>query len=492
MKKILSYILGWAVAASMLPGCSSFLEESSQDEIRPSTTNDLAQLLLGEGYPRNSFFIGYLDLMTDDVESAYNTRQGEYLRRGRAPFTWSTDVFEEMSAASTEGITTWQDYYNQISGCNVVMDNLDKVTGSEEDKANLRGQALALRAYYYFMLVNVFAEPYNAAGVDVTTSPGVPIILESAVTDYFPERKSIAEVYARIEADLLEAAPLMEQYGTNNGNSKVTDLFVHLLLSRVYLYMERWDEVIEEADYVIKKRPNLINLSTYWSSASMNVYATGSPERIWGYSSFMEYEDFFYGSNNGQDAFFVSKDLLGIYEVEYDEWNVEYSGDLRYIYYYELDNNYDQPTPVSPFKNQTQAVRTTDYQKGFRVAEAYLNRAEANIRLYLEDGSEERRQSALADLNHLREYRFDSYPGDSDYSGEALLDFCKTERRRELSFDDHRWFDLRRYGKPALTHSFSMESGPQQTYTLEEGSSRYVLRIPQVVMLRNPALVQNP
>ncbi len=490
MKKILSYLLVPALAGLLLPGCSSFLEESSQDEIRPSSTNDLAQLLLGEGYPRSSFYIGYLDLMTDDVQSAYNAQQGEYLNRGRAPFTWSADVFEEMSAASTDGISTWQDLYGYISGCNVVMDNLDNVAGSESEKANLRGQALALRAYYYFILVNVFAEPYNAEGVDVTRSPGVPLMLKSAVADEFPARESVAAVYERIETDLLEAAPLMERYGTNNGNYKVTDLFVHLLLSRVYLYMERWDDAIEQADYVIRKR-DLINLDTYYANTVMNIYASTSTERIWAYSSYREYDEFIRGQRSGRDAFYVSTDLLDNYEVEFDDWDEEYIGDLRFSYYYEFDAGYPSK-PVVPRKSTTQSVKVDTPQKGMRVAEAYLNRAEANIRLYLENGSEERRTAALADLNHLREYRFPSPYKAVDYSGEELLDFCKAERRRELSFDDHRWFDLRRYGKPALTHSFSMESGPQQTYTLEEGSARYVLRIPQTVMLRNPALVQNP
>ncbi|MFR4037992.1 MAG: hypothetical protein ACLTZT_09490 [Butyricimonas faecalis] len=31
-------------------GCSDFLNESSSDEIRPSTLTDLEQLLLGDGY----------------------------------------------------------------------------------------------------------------------------------------------------------------------------------------------------------------------------------------------------------------------------------------------------------------------------------------------------------------------------------------------------------------------------------------------------------
>ena len=40
------------------------------------------------------------------------------------------------------------------------------------------------------------------------------------------------------------------------------------------------------------------------------------------------------------------------------------------------------------------------------MTEAYLNRAEANIRLFLKNGSDALRVSALADLNYLRSHRF--------------------------------------------------------------------------------------
>ena len=84
--------------------------------------------------------------------------------------------------------------------------------------------------------------------------------------------------------------------------------------------------------------------------------------------------------------------------------------------------------------------------RGMRVAEAYLNRAEANIRLFLENGNENLRISALTDLNYLREHRFrQPYEDVNITDGQTLLEFCLDERRKELAFDDHRWFDLRRY-----------------------------------------------
>ena len=72
--------------------------------------------------------------------------------------------------------------------------------------------------------------------------------------------------------------------------------------------------------------------------------------------------------------------------------------------------------------------------------------------------------------------------------GEELLKACLDERRLEFSFEDHRWFDLRRLGMPALQHTFSIVKGQVQTVRLEKNSSKYVLPIPREVRERNPEL----
>ena len=136
----------------------------------------------------------------------------------------------------------------------------------------------------------------------------------------------------------------------------------------------------------------------------------------------------------------------------------------------------------------------TGNSKGMRVAEAYLNRAEANIRLYLKNNDEESRKAALKDLNYLRSCRFDTRTEmyqDVDKRGNSLLEFYMDERRRELTFEEHRWFDLRRYGMPEITHVLTLEAGQPVTHVLEAKSSKYVLPIPQYILDRNPNLEPN-
>jgi len=74
-----------------------------------------------------------------------------------------------------------------------------------------------------------------------------------------------------------------------------------------------------------------------------------------------------------------------------------------------------------------------------RLPEIYLNKAEALAVLGRND-------EAISMLQELRTKRFSSTPSSPPAAGGELVNFIREERRRELCFEGHRWFDLRRYG----------------------------------------------
>ena len=117
----------------------------------------------------------------------------------------------------------------------------------------------------------------------------------------------------------------------------------------------------------------------------------------------------------------------------------------------------------------------------FRLAEAYLNRAEA----YAESGQLDK---ALADLNALREKRFSSdYALPGNQQKEQVITLVRNERRMELAFEGFRWFDLRRWGCPRIEHLYTDINNPTsgQTYVLDEGSISYTLPIPKSELDKN-------
>lgn len=510
----------------ILSGCGKFLEEYSQNEIRPKHVSDLQMLMVGEAYPMQSYFVPYLELLTDDIDSFFVNNQGMItdMTKGEGAFTWSPDMFDMMKGLSVGVSDSWERYYSRIKACNIVLDYVNKVEGTVDEKEKVTGEALAIRSFYYFQIVNLWAKPYNAPGIDRATEPGIPLVLSPTVTDLYPARSTLQQVYDQIEGDLLAALPLMEKHGRNQTTKyRASDLFVHTLLSRFYLYTEQWAKAAEHAGIVLSRKSALINLTSlatpavapatvptfptgvitvggYTTVAGAAPFALDSPELIWAYSrggtGEFHYDYNFAGTSTAAPATYrASTSLKATYD--YDLYDQNNRRDLRpTAWFTKWLLNY---TAISPgvytyeIRYAGQKSLTMQPAKGMRTAELYLNRAEANAQLFLAGGNDALRTAALADLNTLREARFDTrtvaYTPVAITNGQELLQFVRDERRRELCWEEHRWFDLRRWGMPEIRHTFKRDnlSEPQE-YTLEQGDARYVLPIASWVLARNPNL----
>ena len=131
---------------------------------------------------------------------------------------------------------------------------------------------------------------------------------------------------------------------------------------------------------------------------------------------------------------------------------------------------------------------TGTFGRCLRLSEAYLNYAEAMAML---GGSGD--DEATAALNTLLEKRFD--PEDFEEvefeSNSDLVQFVREERRRELCYEGHRWFDLRRWGMPAITHTWHDNESQSSDYTLQEGDLLYTIPIPDEALQSNNSLEQN-
>ncbi|MBS1592651.1 MAG: RagB/SusD family nutrient uptake outer membrane protein [Bacteroidetes bacterium] len=514
-----------------LGGCKKYLEQTSQNQIIPASTRDLVALMDAEGYPYNSKLCIQLNLLSDDVKC--NGGQGlvvspstnfvnyyAALTKGKSPFTWQATLFEDMTANinTSTYVNCWNTIYQRISRCNIVIDYVSKVSGTTAAKNNILGQALAARGYYYFLLVNLFGQPYNAA--NPTTSLGVPLKLDMYATDSNYARSTVAQVYNQVEADYKAGAALMAQSPDPNPSAYHLNAYAaYGLLSRMYLYQEKWDSAIVYANQVLSYNPQLANFSAFQARGGYYMYNNGtfnnspfntsvSPEVLWAYqpdyinttslsASVVAGESEIF-QTSGTPAFgdvysppfSVSDSLLNLYDARAQTDTAIYLGDLRSRVY----------LAVSPYLRANATVGYKFYfgttgAKGIRTGEIYLNRAEANIRKFMATGTDSYRQAALADLNTLRTSRYDvrrAYTPITITDPNALLKFYQDERRRELPFEGQRWFDLRRYGMPAQSKWYEDVPGTGQFYTLSKGDARYTLRIPQDAMTRNNALVQNP
>ena len=450
-----------------LAACSDFLEESSLDEVRPSTVNDLEEMLLGDGYQDDHNFYYLTEPMTDNMKSIEPTDKTQsYYEKGKWAYLWDLKMFDEDGGGYNR--ECWEKPYSCILGCNLILDYLDAMSGEASLRENLRGEALALRGWYYLQLVNFFGVAYNQG--DPRTELAVPLKLESTVTGVFFARNTVAEVYAQIERDLLTGNRLLVNYDYDRTFFRIGHVAAKAILSRMYLYMENWDKAIAYADSVLNIKPDLLDLNT----TTNEVYESTTPDEIiWGRKYNAGYS---YVPQAFITPWFIpSDDFLNLYDKEEDV-------DIRKERYCLTVKNSGVCMGVDKAKS--------DYGgwQGIRTAELYLNRAEGYARKYLETGNEAFRLKALADLNHLREFRINkgAYREKEITGGQELLDFCMDERRRELSGEtNHRYCDVRRLG---LTLKHKLYDGTME-YT--QDMTRFVLPIPETVMELNPDLVQN-
>lgn len=475
-----------------LCSCKKFLSERSQTDVVPKTAEEFGEILYTNGYPTRSVLCQpFLNLMDDDVQ-CYNSdvvadQQGAIINSS-ACFQWQPDFIDATEAlgGSAVNYNSWATYYELILGTNVALHYLDNSSGTVAEKTMYKGEAYALRAFYHFMLVNLYARPYNDSTTTPDKSPGVPIMLSDELRDDLPVRASVKAVYDQVTRDLDSATYLLEQVKGTQEPFRISHVAAHLLASRVYLYMEQWDKAVAHANYVLSYHPELMDLNGWGDPDPDNkpIVGKGNVEMIWYYGRFDE--DFPAGVNT-------------VYDVSHDLANCFESNDLRALVYMNQTPDFLKfltPLDYADMKGTGSAPPDlTQMGCSWRSSEAYLNRAEANIQLYRTKGDATAASKALDDLNALRAKRIDqaSFQPWGMHPADSLLEMCRTERRRELFREGgHRWFDLRRYGMPAIEHIYMQDPNTTRIYKLAKRDPQYVIPIPNNVLQRNISLGQNP
>ena len=481
LKILITFLALWFV------GCDDFLEEQSQSEVRPSTVTDMEKILESDAYfsiAEGHLFNRKTDIFTDDIQCNLLDYASQKIQKENERYRFIWDVMMFNDEGGGQDISFWSVPYERIKGCNVVLEYIDGMSGDEVKKEHLRGEAYTLRGFYYYMLVNFFGKPYNHE--DPTKSLGVPLKLVTGVTNERFKRNTVAECYERIVKDLSKGTEIMlaNKEGASKKSERLKYLAGYALLSRVYLHMEDWDNVIKYCDLVLEEKSELLDLKNM-SDGGVYVQEKTPTEILWQRNE-MKPEWLVM-----LEPYAVSRDLVDLYERDVDNQIEDIRGDTKSSPTYIRKSSWGYGWYAGVIKGNASNYWTNG---GIRTAELYLNRAEANIRKYIASGDQEKARLALADLNELRKNRFKAGYADkqlTDFTnGEDLLEFCLRERRRELCAEaNHRWFDLRRLGMPELKHVYiDDDNGRETEYVLYKNDSRYVLPIPAEVIRRNPNL----
>ena len=460
----LKYTLLVAITAITLSSCSDFLEEESQDLIIPKSIVDYQELLYGETSRINTQFVnGWLDVMTDDTEGRLNAWGfgGDQRSKAYGYYTWQANN-EVQAAGAMIKDGAWDYYYRNILTSNIVLNDVPTTKGTEAEKADMLGEAYFHRAFSYFMLVNLYGQPYDEK--DAYTKLGVPINLEHGVQDKVFVRETVETVYKQINEDIENSIKYFKEARIQKTIFRANLASAQLLASRIFLYQKKYDKTIQYSNEVIKSHPNLYDL--HLQKKEDVFYQYKNIEILYTYGNWDDYK--YYYSAFAKGKYIISSDLMSQYG----------SSDLRKskFFYRKWNGKY--------FPRKSSSDGTIGCNgKALRVAEAYLNRAEAYAMT-------NKSTAALDDINFIRSYRItDDFTVTETADAVAIV---RNERRLELAMEDHRWFDLRRWDRPEITHRYKdAKSKEYSTFVLKKNDPAYTLSIPQHVREFNPSMENN-
>ena len=124
----------------------------------------------------------------------------------------------------------WDSTYSQIYALNSFLQGIkNSQTIAEEDKQQLIGEALFLRAFLNFYLVNLFGDVPYVTSID----PSVNALIG---------RTAASQVYSNITSDLLEAEELITESYPSTERVHPNKAAVRALLARVYLYTRNYTQ----------------------------------------------------------------------------------------------------------------------------------------------------------------------------------------------------------------------------------------------------------
>lgn len=454
MKTVYSYMLCLLLGCGICGGCGDFFEEKSQNLFYVTDVSDLDELLVGEvyisteGFPYTTASAGtlvklvnqtdryfpWIHLLDDDVEEFAAGEESDATRNWIRRNTLAAHRWQPVPFLDKDGMPmtdyNWTATYRRIAVVNSILEQLGDMDAADEPEEALRveGEARFLRAFYYFWLVNLYAQPYAPA--TAADEPGVPLKLSPGVEDDGFGRAAVGEVYRQVREDLERAVVCLR--GQAPGRPvRASREAAHLLLSRVALYTEDYEGAVAHADSVIRSgRYSLLDLNGWEEGESFT--REDSPETVFtqgGYIMGMIHTDDYVTTSKDRpraNAYTSSSDLMVTYDKE----------DLRRSVFF-LAPRFDK-SKWRCLKSRSETAIISDYML-MRYAEAYLNKAEAQAVAGDEAG-------AKATLRELRVMRFpDGQSPEITATGAELVNFVRDERRRELCFEGHRWFDLRRY-----------------------------------------------
>ncbi|MBQ4589215.1 MAG: RagB/SusD family nutrient uptake outer membrane protein [Bacteroidaceae bacterium] len=370
--------------------------------------------------------------------------------------TWLTNTWMKaswlgwqanMNETSSDNRHIWRIHYQWILNANKILEGLETVpvaTGEEDLYNQIKGEALCIRAFAHFDLVQLYAGRYKQGGGN--SQLGIPYRETSEVSEM--ARHTVEEVYSKINADLNEATSLLAGIKANDVNH-YTEKVAWGLKARVALAMQDYANAANYAEKAIQLAEadgnklmegdqlfcGFADIATD-TDEGMYVALTPDDQTVYFYS-FYAYMSWNFSSTAIRQ---------GVKAINADTYDTMSETDLRRAWW---DPTGKMDVPTSAFKkteyqNRKFTARATSNAVGnvafMRLAEMYLIAAEA----YARGGNDAKAQEVFTKFQVTRD---PEYVGNGN-TGDALAEEIMNSRRVELWGEGFRFTDLKRLNLP--------------------------------------------
>lgn len=487
MKKIIINISLAAILLGSVSSCSDFLEQpvlgkenldtyfQTEEECLKQITGCYQSIFWDDWWQIAKFTLT-CDMCTDDMWMG-NTTQDASEHRDFAHYTGNPQAEVAQNY--------WQYRYKGILRSNICIERIpDAPINDVKLKNRMIAEAKFLRAFHYFDLAK------NFGGLPMVMNMAMPAEVQGI------QRSSLAETYALIEQDLIEAIPdlpLRSEYAANDVG-RVTKGAAQGYLAKVYLFQEKYTE----AEKLLEDIRNsgqyelLPNFGDVWTIASNNSkeslfevqHKFDETYNLGGRISVVCGSRDDSGWSWGLPTSNLEKAFLDEGDSERLRWTIikhnatEVPG----------DPTWDEGNPyiIMPDKHKSGRVsrklyipmdeRPTPYDAAKSPLNYRLLRYADVLLMYAEVKNALGKDSeARVALNQVR-----SRVGlaDVESSGNTLRDAIRKERRLELALENQRLYDIRRWtddnGKKHVANLMG-QNGSFVKYNLEESTDEYEL-----------------
>ncbi|HQW72341.1 MAG TPA: RagB/SusD family nutrient uptake outer membrane protein [Saprospiraceae bacterium] len=477
MKNLLYFISLFTIGIG-LTSCDSFLDKEPLSQIIDESA-DTASVYTGadaetgiaavySGMKTSQSELFFLDHYVNGDAQSDNSYAG-----ADNPDNFQIDDYK-ISSTNRNISRDWKYFYGLIGTCNGVIERTPKAVGLDAGRRDeIIGEASFMRGFLYFGMVQLWG------GVPIVTKPVPEITSDNFAEVYsilYPDSKTQEEVYTQIINDLTTA---VNQAPTAYGPTKMrgTKAAAHAILAKVYATRQPadWNKVNEHADAVIASGFSLLpSYEQLWDGMHENSAESifeldcigGATGSNWGSSMFV--------GKDWKKFNTPTHDLVDLFDAEQDMVRKNSS-----ILFQKITSWTDVNWDISnyPFCYKMRNTNGTQNQILLRLADILLLKAEALTEL----GQLDAVSGAQYYVNLVRS-RAKLAPTTAT-TADALRTAIAKERRLELAFEGHRWYDLKRTGK-------AIETMTALGYTLNE--NKLLFPIPQGERDKNINLKQNP